>query len=459
MKVALIEMRYPYGKNRIYLNGSQYVVGARLMELDHEVDFVDLNMDKVAHQHIQAQFKKADIIGISVIGSPYIPDAIRLTNTLNRLVPTTPIMLGGQVISNLLPEQFDTIFAGVSAVQIVSDFELARMLECNVNALQSVNPYQISYVPFLESLNEQRLKRYMNTEITLVISQGCAFNCTFCAAEKDQKEVHVEIDHFESLLKFFAKKAIQFGMTSLQFYASSLDFFQHPSIVAPYLELMARVQEETGVRFKMRALTCLTSFLSANRIIPNLKELIQGSGLNSVGFGVDGTDEEIWSSQNKRHDNLSSVDLCIRICSSLRIETQILLVMGYKKENWHTLWKTCKKSKEYVRLSPRVVIRPFIAKEFVPGNDGWYNQDLQKTVRSVVSNPDLFYNLDFAACASSLTHPRRKHRIMCNAAYLGIILYHKLHGRCPNSPLFPQGSKGISGFLAKILNRLLPITD
>lgn len=433
-------------------------MGARLMELGHEVDFVDLNMDKFSHVH-DDKFGQADIVGISVIGSPYIPDAIRLTDTLNRLAPTAQVMLGGQVISNLLTEQFETIFAGVSAIQIISDFELARVLGCNVNALQSVNPYKISYVPFLESIDNAKLKRYISTEMTLVIGQGCAFSCTFCAAEKDQKEVHVSIVHFESLLRFFAKKARQFGIPTLKFYASSLDFFQHPTIVAPYLELMARVQVETGVRFEMRALTCLTSFLSANRQIPNFIELIQRSGLNSVGFGVDGTDEKIWASQNKRHNRMAEVDQCIEICTIIGIETQILLVMGYLKENRHTLWKTFKKSREYTYSSRRVVIRPFIAKEFVPGNDGWYNQDLQKTVRSVVSNPDLFYNLDFAACASSLTHPRRIQRWMCNATYLGIILYHKLQGRCPNSPLFPQGGKGISGFLAKVTNRLLPITD
>jgi radical SAM superfamily enzyme YgiQ (UPF0313 family) len=442
--IVLIDLRYPYGKSKAYMNGSLCATAASLIAIGNKVVMLDFNIDDSDDPKVLDQIQQADLVGISVIGSPYIPSAIDFV----RRFASKTILIGGQAIAKLTREQFRQLFGNTNAVQITSNADLAQTLDCSPGDIP--DPFSSPMTPVWQSMGKDRLEYYLRREFALVLSQGCNRKCDFCGAEKKQRERFVELDIFKSDMLFLASTAKGMGLAKIEAYASSLDFFQNPEEVAKYLEALAQTRKQTGVDFKVRCLSCTDSFVSAYRKIDHLENLLNRAGLWCIGFGVDGTDEKVWKSQHKTHNDLHDVNLCLDICEAVGVRSEVLMVMGFAKDTAHSLWKNLRYSIRYVRRWKNVVIRPYLAKPFIPGNKEWRTDP---RVSQVIENPDLFYNLDFCALGSRLTHPRRIHRWLCNLSYLTMIVLLTPGGHCTTSPLLPQGNKGR---LTKLVNRLMP---
>lgn len=291
-KIVLVELRYPYGKAKTYMSGSLCATAARLLAAGHSVEIVDLNIDSPESERVSNLFNYADIIGVSVIGSPYIPSTIDFAKEVLLKYPQATLILGGQVIRSLTCEQFQKVFAGTKAVQVREDEDFARVLKCRPEDLPSA--FSVPYSPVWKQMGDDRLRRYLETEFALVVSQGCIYRCAFCAAVKGQKEQFVDLENFRNDMLFLARSAKRFGLQKLECYASPLDLFQNPEEIAKYLQAIADAREEVGIEIKVRCLACMTSFLRAVKKIDGLGDLLRRSGLWCIGFGVDGTDEEVW---------------------------------------------------------------------------------------------------------------------------------------------------------------------
>ncbi len=459
-KIALINLRYPYEKNHIYMSGSLVVTAARFLEAGFNVEFIDLNTFPVKKKLLENpgffdSLKTCDYIGISVTGAPSLPDAINLCHTIHYFLPAIPILLGGQVIVGLSSTQFDTLFAGIRAFRVTRDEHNLHRVLGREHPLTS--PYEIPHFPAYNRMNQELLRRYLSSEMTLVISQGCKFACAFCAAAKKQREVQVRFDTLRTDLYYLAGRALQFGLDHLEFYASSLDFFQNPQIVVGHLEVLAEVSQITGIRIQVRCLSCMSSFLNAFKVIENFGELLKKSGIWCIGFGVDGSDVSVWKYQKKFQNTDTGFTQCVQLCKKFGIRAEMLMVLGFPQDTFKTLlravWNCIGTSIRY----SNVVARPYLAKKQVPGNDEWENtHDPHGVVDQLMKNPNLFYNLDFCVLGSPLTHPNFFHRFISNAAYLCIILFLTPFGKCTTSPLLPQGAGGIMGWIAKHINRMMP---
>lgn len=464
-KVALVDLQYLYGVKKTYLNCSLVSVAARLMETGHKATLVDFNMEEYENTRVQRVLDESDIIGISLLGAPYFPSAIEFTEQISKDFPGKTIAVGGQVVEHISRDAFRTLFQNQANIkQIVNDFDFAALVGENIVMVPS--PLMVSFRPVWEEMDPERLRRYMLHEMTLEVSRGCAFNCDFCAARKDEKEIFRGFRVFEQDLRFLGKKAKEDGIKELKFYASSLDFFQTPEKIGKMLCALALVQEEMGTAIKVRCLSCMTSFLHAQKVIGkyiqskskgyegfgDFSELLRRAGLYCIGFGVDGVDETIWTSQNKRHNKIGDVPKCINSCRDMGIRTEILMVLGFPKDSLRTLWKTVRNSCRYASKSREVVLRPYLAKTFVPGNKGW----TPERERMMIADPQRFYNIDYCAVGSPVTHPKRWQRWASNLAYLCMIGFLRPFGRCCSIPLLPQGEKGIYGAVAKIFNRIMP---
>lgn len=148
---------------------------------------------------------------------------------------------------------------------------------------------------------------------------------------------------------------------------------------------------------------------------------------------------------------MSDILTCLDLCRDLNIRAEILLVFGFPQDSARTLWVNVVNSLKYAFGWKHTVLRPYLAKPFVPGNDGWSAG--MAGVQDTVENPQKFFNFDFCAIGSRLTHPRRWHRWMCNAAYLGIIVMLTPFNACVTSPLLPQGN---GNPFSRAFNRLMP---
>lgn len=445
MKFALVNLAYPYGKSQTYFNAGLATVAATLLTLGHEVEYIDFNLDSINDPRLI----NADVIAVSVYGAPYVPEAVKFAQRIGPEGP--PILIGGQVIDNLSEVQFTQIFSGTNARQIKSITDLAEYLHCTHMGLP--NSYRLSLRPVWEGLTPERRLAYFSHEMPLRLSQGCKYQCAFCAAQKSQREMFFELTTFENDLRYLAASAKTEGLEQIHFYATSLDFFQNPTKITEYLEILAQVQKEVGIRIRVRCLCCMRSFLRANEEIPNFSKLIKRSGLNCIGFGVDGTDLSVWRAQKKFQNKLHEAQECLDLCEQIGIHVEVLLVMGFPEDTLKSLIKTVWSAVRFLMKWHDVSLRPYLAKAFVPGNDEWKTA---KEVEQLINTPQLFYNLDFCAVGSQLTHPRRFHRYLSNAAYLSIIGIAAMFKRTDTYPLLPQGEAGLYGRIARIVNRLMP---
>lgn len=447
-KVILINPRYPYGKSSIFMGGSSISIAARLHAMGNEVKFFDLNYTHPS----ETELKDTDLIGISLTGAPYIPGTITLIEYLRTILPTTPILLGGQALEALEAEEFQAVFGNLPQVfQVRSDNDIAVHLGCNPPEIPS--PMDVSFIPVWESMPRELLRLYLQNEMTLVISQGCHFACSFCAAKKGRKESFRTLEVFERDLVWLARAAEEFGIKKIHFYTSSLDFFQNSDKACEYLESMARVQRESGIEIRTRCLSCIASLNRAAEIIPDLGKVLKESGLYCVGLGADGMDELLWKKLKKGHNTVAGLVSALDLLHYMGVHAEILLVLGFPQDTLLTLLKTVITSIVSVLRWPNLITRPYLAKPHVPGNDEWKND--KEIVRKIIAHPRLFYNLDFCAIASAITHPRTTHRWMSNTAYLSVCAL-ALIGKSTTSPLLPQGEAGLYGACARVVNKLMP---
>lgn len=447
--IVLVNLQYPYGKKQVYMNSSLVAVAAQLRAAGHSIRLLDLNLHSSEYQEDLID-RWADMIGVSVTSSPYIPPAIKFARKYGG---KKPILIGGQAAAKLSTAEFGKLF-GTTPIQITSDRDLGEVVGFNPSNHTMPSAFESPFhVALEEMVDTDTLQSFLSHEFGLVISQGCAYSCAFCGAEKSQRERFVDLDIFRNDVLWLADQAKRFGFKILQAYASSLDFFQNPETIVQYLRVLDDVQHETGIQLRLRCLSCTKSFLRAYRKITGFEQLLKDAGLWCMGFGVDGTDESVWRAQHKTQNDLNEVTLSLDICQVMGLQSEVLMVMGFPQDTARSLWKNVVNSVRYARRWKNVMHRPYLAKPFIPGNDGWKTE---AGARKVVENPSLFYNLDFCALGSTFTHPKRWHRWLCNLSYLAIIGLFLPFGRCCTYPLLPQGEKGWYGKIARFVNRYMP---
>jgi len=450
-RITLIQPQYPYGKRQIYLGGALLALASSLHATkEYIVDIFDLNITSLST--ILDNIRSSDYVGITVLGSPYIPSAIELSKKLLLRGIKTPILIGGQCIEALPTEDFQRVFRSTNARQIKDEVDLLNILGINRVSMPSV--YNLPFISALQRIPDGELKKYLSTELTLFISQGCGFKCSFCGAKKGRLERYRDTNSIEIDLTYICSKSKEFGISELNFYASNLDFFQKPKELLERLDLISRIKSEFGIEIKIRALACMSSFINAAKSIPDLKKRLGSSGVWCIGFGVDGTDKAVWRAQNKNQNKESDIPKCLNLCENYGIRAEVLMIMGFPQDTFKTLFKNFINSFGYVVKYKNTMLRPYLAKESIPGNEEWGQNP--RYVERFLENPKLFYNLDFCMIGSKLTHPRFWHRLFSNFIYLAICGIFTPFGKCCTSPLMPLGKNRLWNRFATWWNRVVP---
>jgi hypothetical protein len=234
------------------------------------------------------------------------------------------------------------------------------------------------------------------------------------------------------------------------------------------------------VGLELRGLSRVDSFLEAFEKVPQLRKLVVDANLTTVGFGVDGTSERIWRIQRKGQKDLSQVERALDLCREIGISSEILMVIGFHSDTFVSLFRTYLYTVAR-SLTHGAVARPYLAKEFVPGNDNWIGGQVvplsrikskgaksgapispfESEIEKLLLDPELFANLDYAALGSSITHPNWKNRILANLTYLALIATLEPFGKNTTYPLVPKISGDgafarFSNSFASLVNNLMP---
>ncbi len=453
--IVCIEMKYPYGKQRVFQSGSLIAITARLNVMGYEVVLLDLNIHEETSTFVQQHISKASYICISLTGTPYVPDAIAFARKLVTL--GTPILFGGQGAETLSQRQFDSLFCNTNAIRIATEMDLLSVL-----GIKGVYPsvFEIDYTSVWKSLDEQSVKTYLQNEMTLVISQGCLYRCNFCAAKKNRPEIFRDLKNFESDLRYIAEEAKKHEIYKIKFYASSLDFFQSALVdkneimIERVLKIMAHVRKDTGIDIQTRCLSTMISFLKASERIADLGKLLNEAGLNRIGFGVDGSDPAVWKSQKKTHNKPHQILECIEQTATYGVSSEILMVVGFPQDTMKTLILNILSAFRYSKYK-NVILRAYMAKVTAPGNDEWN----EETAKPFIDDPTRFQQIDYCAFANKATHPRLWHRMMSNICYGTLMVLFSLSGRSVTYPVFPIRGNIFKKRIATYLNDLMPGVD
>ena len=432
-KIQLIQPRHIYAPSfhekklgHIYMPTSLVTIAAVLNAVGVETEIIDENISEINFSH--------NIVGINLLGAPYIPIAIEIERKLIKKFGTNfQLLLGGQVVS------------GLSDVDLKSLFSLQTLNGNLPKTLSKVFGISESKIPTMESVSLKKayqllgndiLKLYLSTEFGFYLSQGCKYSCSFCAAyrtitigERKQgvteqyRDINIALSDFE----FLVEKAVKFKIKKLQVYLSNLDLFQNPLQLYPFADGIAKIKTNyPSIEIKLRGLATSRSFLHAHNQFPHVVKRMVEAGLEQIGFGIDGATSQVYKATRKPQrvqESLKTIEICR---NDYNITPETLMVFGHNNIEDEEALKLDVKFCKDMQSKFESVPRPHVAKDMVPGNDGWMDPMNEGIRQMFYANPILFQNLDFTAIPSPITHP--------NSAFSELVAkYYKMVCELPNS--------------------------
>jgi len=348
-----------------------------------------------------------DSIGIHVMGAQNIAPSHHLYNYLVELrIDPKRVYFGGQGVEELQPDEFKQIFPNANLVER--------------QALVSSDYWNISIRDQLDKFSENDLRTYLSNELTLLFSQGCKYNCTFCGAQTSMRETFYNTKG--NLMAYF-DIAKELGIDSLHAYVTSLDFFQqvlkggNTRKLKKQLEDIVNLQKEYSIRLRLRALARADSYMFASED-KSLMELVKEAGFYQFGFGADGAaNVNLLKAMKKGTSDLKSKLMeTFGYSEKNGFTPEILYVFGIEEDTEGTLQETRDLCVGLLNNFQTSIYRGFPAKNFIPGNFNWTRADWKKsaTRQKLLDNPELFANLGFETLANHISHPDQNARKLVN---------------------------------------------
>lgn len=450
--IALVQPAYSYdGKSQVYLPGGLINLGSRLISAGLDVSFTDLNLEQLTDQTVLSRLGKSDIIGFTLIGPLYVSVVMRHIRRLRGLGFCQPILLGGQGVARVRCADFCSWFGFDPHVyQVRNDADLTRHLGIEASLLPTA--YTVSGARMMERIDGLLLRMYLTSEFCLFLSQGCIYDCRFCAAEKGRQEQYRSMSALVDELNFICRKLQEYECGEIQVYLSNLDTFQTPQKIEEAFEAIRLVTERYGIQPRIRGLATVRCTYRAVWNDPGLVGKLRARGLEMIAFGADGSTEATWKRQNKRHNSLSELDVVVNAMRDEGVTVELLMVIGFPDDTIGDMLNNLMYS--FGKAFQGVVIRPYLAKECTPSGN-WPEDDVG--VAYFREHPEELDALDYAALGSVHTHPVWWNRWVANTVYLTVICVLWPLGLCPTRPIMPSGEGGcIRRFIARWINKTMP---
>ncbi|MGP4114505.1 hypothetical protein ACTWP5_26795 [Streptomyces sp. 4N509B] len=359
-----------------------------------------------------------DSFGISVMGAQNITPAVHVFRHLARHVDPARVHVGGQGVERLLPEEFQRLFPAARKTE-------RQALAGLPGAMDATLDRQV------DRLTDDDLRVYLSNELTLPFSQGCLFGCSFCGAQIQRRETFFNT---RAVLDLYCRHAVRLGISSLELYCTSLDFFQQAlpggdlALLTRHLADVADVSREHGVTLTLHALTRADSY-NAAMASDHVRELVQAAGFNRFGFGADGAASvSLLRAMRKHADGLRSDLLrAFQHMEEHAMVPEILYVFGIPEDNEETLAETRELCGMLLETFPHSEYRGFPAKNEIPGNANWNRPGWRGSPghTALLERPDLFLNLGFETLANEISHADPERRRMVN--HYAVDMSHHAH--------------------------------
>ncbi len=445
-KMVLIHPRLTYRRQGAYLQNSLLVLQEQLRGV-YDIRIIDEVLEPLTNclQDIGA----ADVWGITCMGSSSIPEAIRVAAWLRKCDAQKPIVVGGQVVSRLSSDVFRGIFSSVTDVR-----QICSVADLGVASSQTIpSQFSVSMTPAIELLPENYRRAYFAKEFCIFTSQGCAFNCHFCAAEKGKKEQFRDAAVFRDEVYYLARmvRRYQGNDAGYEVYLSTLDGAQTPTEMERCLATVHGAQKEAGTYFGMRMLATAKCVVKAAQKDSMIFHRWRAYGLTCVGLGVDGDDSVAWARENKRHNSSTDIAEAFRVLKDAGIRPEGLMIIGLPNDSPKQILSATRACFRMSRAG--IVPRPYLGKGHAPGSKAW--DEGGPIVEEAVDNPVLFRDWEYGALASPATHPDAWQRLAANIGYVTASIGCKLLPMgCPTNPLFAtESGPRVMRLVGRLVNR------
>ncbi len=409
MNIDLINPRHNYADpqeqyGHIYMPTALLTVAARLLQAGVDVKLYDANIKKPK--------VTASVVGIGLLGAPYIPVAIGMQKQYG----DKTYLIGGAAAEGLSQGQFEKLF-GTNAFNGNIDELVAEKLGISVSKMPA--PEKTSLIPAYETISDAAMKEYLSREFSLYVSSGCRFTCTFCSIlGKGKGEFYRNTDIIKKDVAYLTERAEKLGIKELTMYMSNLDVFQSPQPLKEFAKAIIEIKEDRPtIDIKLRGLSTVEMYLHARKD-KELIRLMKEAGFHTVGFGIDGATAEVHRRTKKPIGNEQDcIDAIIKSYED-GFTPEVLMVFGHEgvdtKESLQSAYEFAKEMQDKYGAIPR----PHIAKAFIPGNDGWKSEKYRAQVERLIEEPQLFQSLDFTALPTKFTHPDDTQRELATEWYL-----------------------------------------
>ncbi len=419
----LIQPKHAYADDasqwHIYTNTSLRTIGALLAEKWVDICLHDENIRPT-------DSLSSNIVGMNLVGAPYIPVAMQTIKRLRKQFwDELVFVLWGQPLTQkenkygkvlgLDEGQFKYLFwKGV--YNGMKEWVVESLLN-----IKNISEWRtVSLISMYEKLSDSDFLDYFSRETSLYVSEGCKFNCDFCAAAKGQVEQYRDAEILWKDLKYIVNRLQKLWKNTVSMYMSNLDVFQSAQQLGGFANMILQIKAcHPGFTFSLRALGCTKSFMRLDKKYPRVLERLALAGFNNVGYGVDGIGPEIWKWIKKPQNNEKDILDAIRLTKEkYNITPELLMVFGHAGIDTEKSLKDAYDFAEAMVQKYWAVPRPYVAKSFVPGNNGRVKSDFQESIKLMIENPVLFNNLEYSALASMITHPDDVFRNLVNEYYL-----------------------------------------
>lgn len=433
--VTLLQPRSAWGKH-IYLINGLLATATRLSSAGIECALADMNVYE--DLPAAAKLNKSDWVGIGILGAPYIPQAFALAKDIRALGYTKPILFGGPVLKNISNPDWTRLFEAnnlKNAIAIRDEVDLKIFLgQPNLPSI-----YQCSMADTIANLPEAMKQAYFGKEFCIFTSDGCIYNCSFCAALNGQEEGFRDSVAFRNEMSTIAEMVRQYAGTKpdYEIYLSTLDGLQNPEQMEPMLRIISEEFRTAGTFVPIRFLATSGFTYKALMSDPDILKRWAGYGVQCIGLGVDGADEESWQKLRKGHNKPDEIQAALLGIQEAGMVAEALMVIGFPGESAEASIKAMKSCR--VLAEQGIKVRPYLGKQGAPGTVGF-------SVEPYLRNTNLFLQLDYSMVGSQLTHPDEEQRRLVNQIYIDTIDWLNINSphKCPTNPLFPTEEEDLA---------------
>jgi anaerobic magnesium-protoporphyrin IX monomethyl ester cyclase len=344
---------------------------ADAIEPRHQATLLDGNLDRdfVTTATRLVRDAKVDAVGVSVMGGPQLPEALRVSEAIRALAPTLPIIWGGY---------FPTVFPQAALAEDCVDFAIrAQGGDICAELLDALDSRDGAHLPQIAGLSWKRqgavvhnaerpfadaspprplnIQRLENPRAYLghtclgrrtagyQAAVGCRFRCTFCGVAKmfRGKTALPSALRLDQDLTYLSRTL---GADSIQFYDHN--FFDREEDMQPLLEVMAGHRLPWWCYARSDALVNLSSRSWA---------LVRQSGLRMAYIGAESPSDAMLHEVRKGTRADQTLE-AVKICRANGVVPELSFMLAPPQDPEGETEKTFQFVREVKRIHPRAEI-------------------------------------------------------------------------------------------------------